>query len=239
MNYIMAPLEEHADDGYGAMAEAFLASANVLLAKQDGHQAFLEHLPRNYLLRHAIELYLKSGIVILHRELNIPFGTEPSTAEPMVPENGKWKPYKHVHSVATLFAQWGKLIESNAEKIRARCKKLKPDLTIPPELRESIATIEQTDQRSTYYRYPTTTEPKGDSGKSPFKEASLEELLERAKSSDKPLKVAIVENAAGEFVRAAALDESTEKEATAALEKAADILDGYHALMRMELTQGW
>ncbi len=239
MNYIMAPLEEHADDGYGAMAEAFLASANVLLAKLEGHPAFLDYLPRNYLLRHAVELYLKSGILILHRELDIAFGTEPSTADPMVPDNGKWKPYKQVHGVATLFAHWAELIESNDAAIRERCPKMRPDLTIPQDLRDSIATIEETDQTSTYYRYPTTREKKGDAEKSAFKDTSLEAIVEMMRSSDKGVKVSIVENSAGEFVRAAAMDDSAEKKTTAALEKAADILDSYHALMRMELTQGW
>lgn len=45
--------------------------------------ALLKHLPQNYLLRHAIELFLKSGIIIVHRRFKIPFGTEDHDSSPI------------------------------------------------------------------------------------------------------------------------------------------------------------
>lgn len=236
MNYLMAPLEQHADDGFGAMALAFREAA-LFLATQDKNVALLQHLPRNFLLRHAIELFLKSGIVILHRELDIPFGTEPSTSEPMVPDGNKWKPLYKVHSVATLFAHLATLIASNNITLRERSK-FKPDWSIPPEFPTWIETIENIDRSSTYYRYPMTTE-KDDTEKSAFKESPIQKILDLAPGAGKQVTAAIVENKDGRVVRAFVFDHSTDAAASEALEKAADMLNNFHAMMRMELTGGW
>ena len=48
----------------------------------------------------------------------------------------------------------------------------------------------------------------------------------------------VVENSQGETVRAFVFDEATDRVATEALAKAANILDEFHAMMRMEITDG-
>ena len=237
MLYLMMPLEKHYDNGFGATAEAFLAAALTLREKTKSPLLF-ELLPQNYLLRHAIELFLKSGIVIIHRKLKISFDDKPHNSQPMVRIDDKWEPFFRVHSIADLYAYWKSLIVANAETLKNLCK-YTPDWTIAAELGEWIAFIEKTDPNSTYYRYPASRDAMEDKKKSPFKEVAQEDLFPKDLPEGKYIKAFLVENAKGDVVNAYMLDDNTEKEATDALLKAADTLNNYHAMMRIELTEGW
>ena len=91
MYYILTPLHTHIDFGFGATGDAFKEAADKLEASlSERRGVFNEHLPINYLRRHAVELFLKSAIVIIHRRLNLPYGEEPPTGEPraLVEGNG-------------------------------------------------------------------------------------------------------------------------------------------------------
>ncbi|EHW8954897.1 hypothetical protein K3L19_004437, partial [Salmonella enterica] len=54
--YLMMPLHMHIDYGFGATAEQFKKSADILSASESVKDL---GMPVNYLRRHAIELYLK------------------------------------------------------------------------------------------------------------------------------------------------------------------------------------
>jgi len=111
-------------------------------------------MPINFLLRHSIELFLKSGIIIIHRRLEIPYGDEPPAGTPMVLDGTKWKAFQQVHSVGTLYGHWKELIEVNAAVLKSMCKFECADWNVPEKLSACIDFIEKTDTRSTYYRYP-------------------------------------------------------------------------------------
>lgn len=77
MYYLLAPLDKHYDRGFGAVANSFMEAADDLQEDAATGATFLNrHLPISFLYRHAIELFLKSGIIILHKRLRIPYGTE-------------------------------------------------------------------------------------------------------------------------------------------------------------------
>lgn len=46
MQYIMALLEEHYDDGFGAVVEAFKEGAATLAKGSGGQRIFWDHLPK-------------------------------------------------------------------------------------------------------------------------------------------------------------------------------------------------
>jgi len=62
MHYLMAPLEEHYDSGFGAVGDAFHRAAKALEKENAGPRFAWNHLPQICLYRHAVELFLKSGI---------------------------------------------------------------------------------------------------------------------------------------------------------------------------------
>jgi hypothetical protein len=232
MQYIMMPLDAHYDSGFGAIADAFHGSALTLKTDKP---SFFEHLPQNFLFRHAIELYLKSGIVILHRKLKLPFGTQPYNAEPMVLTGGEWKPIRTVHSIGALYSHWKETMEPRAEELKALCKH-ETDWVPPPEMSKWIELVEATDPKSTYFRYPSTRDPKEDQAKSPFKEIGARGLVA---AEGKFIKALVIENEDREFVRGYVLDEDSEKESNAALMELSNLLYCFHAMMRMELTGGF
>ena len=116
--------------------------------------------------------------------------------------------------------------------------KHKPDLAIPEGLDDAIAFIEKTDPEGTYYRYPANRDPSEDKLKSPFKEVSQEQLFPADLPEGKKITALIMENQDNEFVRAFVLDDTTEKDALAALFKTTEWFSGFHFMTRLELTGG-
>ena len=98
MFYMMLPLDRHFDSGFGAVADSFKDAADTLDSTRENTPTLNDHLPISYLYRHAIELYLKSAIIIFHRKLNIPYGDTPASGEPKILDGAKWKPMYQICS---------------------------------------------------------------------------------------------------------------------------------------------
>lgn len=69
MQYLLTPLHAQFDSGFGATGNAFKDAAGFLDGDKEANKdnLFNANLPVNFLYRHAIELFLKSAIVIFHR----------------------------------------------------------------------------------------------------------------------------------------------------------------------------
>ena len=91
MLYMLLPLDQHYDSGFGAVADSFKDAADSL-NDPTKPSAFSSHLPVSFLCRHAIELYLKSAIITLHRKFSIPYGEPPSSNKPSVMVGQRRKP---------------------------------------------------------------------------------------------------------------------------------------------------
>lgn len=59
MHYLCTPLDQHFDNGFGAVADSFKEAADSLVQSTAEAQFLNSHLPISFLYRHAIELYLK------------------------------------------------------------------------------------------------------------------------------------------------------------------------------------
>ncbi|MGA9886956.1 MAG: hypothetical protein WA690_09150 [Candidatus Acidiferrales bacterium] len=240
MQYIMAPLEAHYDDGFGAVGEAFKEGAEILAKESGGRRIFWNHLPELFPLRHAIELFLKSGIIVMHRKLRISYGSEPaSTDKPMfLTRSGDWKSLFKSHDLAELYEYWKKLMTENKAKL-TESTKYKPDMSVPKELDDWIEKLGVVDPSSDYFRYPVSRNAKADTDKSPFKEDSMESLFPSEAPNEEKVRALVIKNESGEWVRAFKLDEGTHKDISEAAWEAARMLSNFHAMMRIELTDGW
>jgi hypothetical protein len=240
MQYLMAPLEEHYDDGFGAVGVAFKEAAEVLAEASEGKHIFWNHLPEIFLLRHAIELFLKSGIIIMHRKLQIPYGSEPHTsAKPMLlTSTGNWKSLFGTHSLSDLYAHWKKLITENKGNLTAHTT-YKPDMSVPEELDAWIDALGEADPNSDYFRYPISKKAETDKEKSSFKEVPVDSLFPSENKDKESVMALVTKNADGEWVRAFKLDESPQRDIAEAARNAAKVLNDFHAMMRIELTAGW
>ena len=239
MNYFLMPLDAHADSGFGAIAEAFRDAAKTLREAKP-KAAFFEHLPQSFLFRHAVELFLKSEIVILHRKLSLPYGTKTPDDIPMIQEGSKWIPMFRVHSIGVLFSHWRSLIDSRLNELKDMTK-YKCDWTVDSGADQWASVIDAIDPRSTYSRYPSMRDPDEDRSKSPFKETAKEDLFPQNAPPERAIMALVVEDQDREFVRAYVNEKNEEqdKEYLTALESMCEMLFNYHAMMRFELTDGF
>jgi len=239
MAYMMAPLEEHYDDGFGAVGEAFHRAADVIAKDSDGKPIFLEGLPEIFLLRHAIELFLKSGIIIMHRRLRLPYGPQPSDSPKpfLLTASGNWKTLYQTHDLAELYWYWKKILTDHADAL-TKCMKFSTDIGVPPELDVWIDTLGAVDPNSDYFRYPVSKNRAADKEKSSFKEVAMPDLLPQ-KLSEEKVHALVTKDGDGNWVRAFKHDRSTNKEIGEAAHNAAKVLFNFHAMMRFEFTGGW
>lgn len=235
MNYLLMPLHAHADLGFGATADAFQEAADKLEEQFASASAqFNRHLPINYLRRHAVELYLKSGIIIFHRVLQLPYGSQPWNADPMVLlDNGNWRHMYNIHRIGTLHKYFSRLFEDHRDFLSENTR---TNWEFPEELAEYIATIEKCDPDSTHSRYPVTRDPAIDHIKSSVAEASIEKLFGAMKEPKDPVKAVLVYNDKDELVQSYSLTSEPMQELGTALAAVVTILSDCHAAMRGELT---
>ncbi len=237
MLHMFMPFDQHFDSGFGAVADSFRYSADAL---DDNPQdaGLNSHLPISFLYRHAIELYLKSGIILLHRKYAIPYGDTPPDGEPSVLVGQKRKPLYNVHNLAPLYTEFHTLLAALAEPLSLIPGTLPEYWTLPTELDEWIAAIEQTDSSSTFFRYPVTKDTERDSQKSTIRRDEVESLVERMHSDGPAVKAMLMLNNDGEVVQAYSHDDTQNKEVIAILRQAAEMLHDMRAMMSYTLVGG-
>lgn len=227
------PLNRHIDAGFGATGDAFHEAAETLL--KDKVNFLNSNLPINFLFRHAIELYFKSLIIVLHRRLQLPFGDKSSDGTPSICIGEKWKPIHNVHSVNDLYQYFKKLIYDNKSQIQGIAK---TDWSaIPKELDGWIEQIEKYDKTSTLFRYPVTHNQADDCEKSAWKEVSPDKLAASLNTNTKTKSFLIVDDN-NNVINAYQYDDAAMEQLHDALKRTADLLSGAHCGMRVELAGG-
>lgn len=237
MYYMLTPLHTHIDFGFGATGDAFKEAADKLEASlTERAGVFNEHLPINYLRRHAVELFLKSAIVIIHRRLAIPYGDAPATGEPCALVDGQWKSFTRIHSVKDLWAYLRALFFEQKAALDS-IKRVNWGLTV--EVDTWIDTIERLDPRSTFFRYPNPGESQGDASKTAMAEATEEEILEQMKQNpQKKQFVLLLENDEREVTQSYYYAGPALAEFSRVLKESADHFYGLHTALRVEVCHG-
>lgn len=235
MKFLALPLNEHVDYGYGMIGQEFKSAAEQLLVGEQGNRN--TQLPINYLYRHAIELFLKSTIITLHRSLKIPFGDQPSEGEPYIKHKERWTLLRTVHDLYSLYSYFQRLLADYAEDLGKRCK---TDWADTPEgLDGWIAAIQEADRTSTYFRYPTTGNEAADAAKSTWKQADADRRKLREDLENESTMSFMVLNENEQIVRSYVADRFAGNECREALTRAADALSGAQLALRMELAGGY
>jgi hypothetical protein len=236
MYYHLTPLHTHIDYGFGATADSFKYAADDLesLLKEKGI-VLNEHLPINYLRRHAVELFLKSTIVIIHRRLSIPYGNVDPNGEPQVLVSGDWTPFNRLHSVKQLwiyvkflFCEYKNFFDS-FERV---------DWTFPVEIDDWIETIEKKDPRSTFFRYPNLRDIESDVDKANMTEGTPIEIMERLRCENTKQFILLLENNDGDIAGGYYYGGNTLEEFNMILNKCTNRFHGLHAALRIEVCGG-
>jgi len=234
--YSFRPLGSHADYGFGATADAFKEAADDLCAARATAPRLNGHIATSYLYRHAVELYLKSMIVLVHRRLQIPFGSHSAEGDPSMIVEGKAVPFHRIHSVAKSFAYLQQLVNQHAERLGTFCR---TDWSaLPSQILGWVSLVDDTDPKSTFFRYPNPQSRATDDTKSSFQVGSPEEVIARASLSGKSVKTSVVLDDSDGIVETFYFNADVLPELQAALRSLAEFLEGMHFGMRIELAGG-
>jgi hypothetical protein len=223
--FTFMPLHRHFDGGFGAIGDAFKEAGDQLgkTPTNDVHR----HLPATYLYRHAIEMYLKSMIVIIHEKF------DRSSQPPLVLYRRKRRPFDSVHTLAGLWDCLKGLLDQHTVAIKATSFELWDEL----DTCESwLHRIDADDPSGTLLKYAKSGNQVADRDKESFKPIN-EVFDENTNSTQNFVKALVLEHSSGS-VEAYMLDYSPIRELQETVLKCADFLSAVHFAMRCELTDG-
>jgi hypothetical protein len=230
--YYFMPLDSHFDRGYGVIGDAYLEAADELAKVEANEQRLHAHLPTNYLYRHAVELYLKSMIVMMHTAFEISTNT-PAPKPPRVLLHGKSWRFDKVHTVGGLWDCLNRLMKKHKVALQATSNTNWSELE---ECEPWLNEIDAVDLTGTLQKYPTSGNEAADRQKASFKPMT-DELLNNVLSSGAYVKALVLENADGSS-NSYMLDSSPTKELRETILQCVKLLSNAHFGMRCELGKG-
>ena len=226
------PLHRHFDGGFGAIGEAFKDAGDELSNRNSAGQDTHAHLPISYLYRHAVELYLKSMIVTIHRSFEkSPNGTLADA--PLVLCDRKWKPFDTVHNVGGLWDCLNTLMTKHKSQLRERSE---TDWTELDQCEAWVRAIDAADPSGTLLKYPKSRNQGVDKQKTSFKGVSINSLTQ-LRSSESFVKGSVIESVDG-MTECYMLDYSPISEVRETIRKCAELLSAAHFAMRCDLSDG-
>jgi hypothetical protein len=230
MNILITPPETHFDRGLGISAWRFKDAANILIDAGNTNDLVS---PIGYLQRHAIELYLKSLIFILHKKYNIDFGDDFSLDNPAISANGKWRPFSNTHNLSDLYGYFRTIFDSHFDMLPKST-----DWTISEKLKNQIDPVSGYDPKSTYFRYPKASSESQDEKKSTVQPMDLASALAAASDSiSSTVKCAVMLDSEDNVVATYDLVSDPIKDVRKALSEIMDGLYNLHSVFLGELTK--
>jgi hypothetical protein len=231
MNYLITPPVTHYDGGLGITACNFSQAADSI---REVDNLMIGILPLCYLQRHAIELFLKSLIVILHKKYKIAYGEGFSIEKPAIKIREKWVSLSSTHNLSDLFIYFKEIFVPLICELPSRT-----DWSLPSDIDEKIYLVSGSDPKSTYFRYPESTNSVQDSKKSSIQPESIESLLGRIDSSKDPVKCTLLLDENDNLIEAYNLKSSPIPHILASLEYLNEFFYNMHAAFRVEITKGF
>lgn len=232
--YLFAPLDKHYDKGFGAVADSF-ADAGKALKETYNRGRLNGHLPICYLFRHSIELFLKGGIIIVHRGLKIPYGTEPCTSEPKIPVDGKLKSIYAIHDIDFLYRYFSNLLIEKKDELD---EVTRTNWDFKDDLRSKFERLKEIDSSSAYFRYPIEKSAIHQKDKSAFKESTIEDVIAMAIKNKEPMKSMKVMALMGQETQIFVHDDSFTEDAMNLLAEVAEEISTCHFALMHELGGG-
>ena len=219
----------HFDKGLGISAWRFRDAAKVLIDSENNKDLLS---PIGYLQRHAVELYLKSLIYILHKKYLLPFGNDFDLNNPAILVNSKWRPMSNTHNLNDLYSYFKSIYDANFDKLPKAT-----DWTLSENLGKQIKLVSGYDPKSTYFRYPKATSNSQDQKKSTIQPMDIESALKDANlGQGKPIKCAVMLDANDNVVQTYNLVPEVLEDVRAALSEIIEYINNLHCAFLGELT---
>ncbi|MCK9735536.1 hypothetical protein [Pseudomonas syringae] len=229
----MRPLYRQYDSGFGAIADSFKFSADLL--DENPQSGGLEsHLPISYLYRHSIELYLKSCVVIFHRRFSIPY-EDTKSGDAAILVTGKPTLLKDIHALNPLLLHLKSIIASHIQFLST----LKDtDWDFSPELQRQVVLIDGIDSSSTFFRYPITKDKPKDRSKTVIQPSGWDDMVKKMNYGTKPVKAFIFLDENDNIVESFSLEDEKVVAMTKMLRETAEDFCGFHAMVAWKLVEG-
>ena len=247
MQYLMTGIEIHSDKGFGVTADSYYKSAEHLMKNHFEYYDITQQveMPQNFLYRHAIELYLKSLIIIFHNKIKLDYGTVPfDSDEPEAFIDGRWRKLYTCHSIDKLYEYWlKKLLLPNVEILNETAPK--GDWQEANKITNLFPLVSKYDQDSSYFRYPITKNSSLDPKKytmQKFKATNAEqfvkEIQEQKSDTKKSLFTMLIVDDDDNIVEAFKQTENILSDVRDALKEIAFYLNCIHIMTRVTLCGG-
>lgn len=247
IEFLFNGIERHPDKGFGITADAYYKSAEHLNNNHFEHYdaTMQAEMPQNYLYRHSVELYLKSLIIIFHKELKIDYGTVKfNSEEPEIFSDGKWRKLYTCHFIDKLYEYWlNSLLLPYNKHLYERAPMA--DWKEYKKVTELLPIICKYDQDSSYFRYPITKNGSLDHEKysmQKFKATNLEgfikEINEQKDSLTKGSFTTLLIDENDNIVEAFKKAENVLTDVRDALKEVAYYFNCIHIMTRMTLCGG-
>jgi hypothetical protein len=230
MQYLFTPPNTHYDGGLGATAAQFSTAAESL---EQNNSSMAGVLPKSYLQRHALELWFKSFIVIIHKKFDIPYGEGFSQDKPAILVNGKWKPLSNTHNLSELYSYFHNIYESNKTNFPEEI-----NWDFPAKIQQQVKLVSGSDPKSTYFRYPESSNETQDAKKATVQIESLESMMENSKKSGKAFKAFVNVDSDYNVQESFNIGTSPLPAILKALNELNEFFNGVHAAYRVNLTNG-
>lgn len=177
MQYLLTGIDTHLDFGFGITGDAYFESAEYLFKNKNKLKSISQNeMPIDFLYRHSIELFLKSLIIIFHKQLKLPYGTEPFDSDsPKILTDGKWKNLYTCHWVDELYNYW---LNELLLKYKNEVEELAPNGEWKEciEITNYFSLIASYDRDSAFFRYPITKNTSLDPQKHTIQRLDKEEI---------------------------------------------------------------
>lgn len=234
MKNMFTPFHIHDDYGFGAIGDAFETAADKLESVVSNRGPVMnENLPFLYLRRHAIESFMKSAIIIIHKCTTTPYGSHPASGKPYIHNGKRWVPIDSIHSLKKLWVYMKSLFLDKAAFLESFSD---VNWAFPVEMETWIETIEQYDSSSTYFRYPNLKDPSEDVAKSTMVKTSLDEI--NTMLNDDPQHkqiVLIIQNDDGEITDIYRHNADALADLSNALKECIKFISGIHFALQMNV----
>ncbi|SDX66861.1 hypothetical protein SAMN05444064_13044 [Pseudomonas syringae] len=229
---MMLPLYLQYDSGFGAIANSFKFSADVL-EENPSAGGLQSHLPISFLYRHSIELYLKSCIVIFHRRFNTDYQYTDS-GEATILVGTKPKLLKDIHTLIPLYKHLKSIIDMNIEFLTTLKN---TNWVLTPELDNRVKLIDGTDSSSTFFRYPITKDKPKDKQKSTAQPKDWKSMVENMHNGPKPVKAFLLVDDDYNVIEAFNHDDEKVKALTNTLRETAQVFSALHMMIAWKLVE--
>ena len=243
MLYTLTSIDTHLDFGFGIMGKSYYNSAEFLHKNMEQINDFQQkEMPMNFLYRHSIELFLKFLIVIFHKQLKLPYDTEPfDSVKPKILIDGKWRELYTCHWIDELYKYWlNELLLKHKEDL----EKLAPqgEWQEDTNISKCFPLISKFDSDSSFFRYPVTKNTLLDAEKYTMRKIDTQKLedvfsdeLNTKDEGEKKRIIMLLKNDEGEIVDGFEKFENVLGNVTEALNKVSYYFICIHAMTRFTL----